>query len=419
VLPRPDEVPEPTREVPYTVVSSDSHAGPSLRHTLRPYCPQAYLNAFDEYERMQRSLLGTMQYFGDTEKFSLTLSCKGHDDPVARLRDMDDSGIAAEVIFAGGQNHQGVPFLGSGFDAGRSGTATELRQVGERMWNEWLSDFVATAPSRLVGVMQVPLWDVELAVKEIASFHDRGLKAVNFPSPRADFLAYNDPAYDPVWAMCSERGIPLVSHSGGGEKSLGADGPGGTAILMAETWWLCRRHLPQLIFGGVFERYPELKVVFTEQRVRWVADTLEEYDSLYFSDIADPALKASVGTRPPSDYFHQNCFIGASFLAPFEVALRHEVGLHNLMWGDDYPHVEGTWPSTLLSLRDTFAEVPEGDARLILGDNAIEVYGLDRDSLGSVARGIGPLPSQVGIPVDPTELPDHLGTTFRRRAAWS
>jgi predicted TIM-barrel fold metal-dependent hydrolase len=332
---------------------------------------------------------------------------------------MDESGIAAEVIFAGGQNSQGVPFLGSGFDAGRKGTALEFRKVGERIWNEWLSDFVSTSTSRLVGVMQVPLWDVDYAVKEIETFHERGLKAVNFPSPRSDFPAYNDPSYDPVWTICSERHIPLVSHSGGGEISLGAGGPGGTAILMAETWWLCRRHLPQLIFGGVFERFPGLKVVFTEQRVGWVADTIEEYDSLYFSDIADPALRASIGNRPPSEYFRENCYIGASFLAPFEVALRHDVGVRNLMWGDDYPHVEGTWPSTLLSLRDTFAGVPEGDARLILGDNAIDVYDLDRDGLRSIAKRIGPLPSQVNVPVDPSELPIHVGTTFRRRAAWS
>src|SRR5262249_47717003 len=143
----------------------------------------------------------------------------------------------------------------------------------------------------------------------------------------------------------------------------------------------------------VFERHPALKVVFTEQRVAWAIETLREYDSLFYSDLYDASWRAP-WPRPPSEYWGVHCYIVGSFLDPFEAELRHEVGLRNLLWGDDYPHVEGTWPMTLLNLRDTFAAVPEADARMILGDNAIDVYGLDRGALDEVARRIGPLPSQ-------------------------
>jgi predicted TIM-barrel fold metal-dependent hydrolase len=405
-------------EVPYLIVSCDSHAGPSLTRTLRSYCPTKHLADFDEYAGRQRAILGQQVYFGDDEKHAHTIACRGHDDPRTRLRDMDESGVSAQVIFGGGQNGEAVPFLGLGFAAGSTSTSAELRLAGERIWNEWLSDFVSESPQRFVGVMQAPLWDVDTAAAEIERFADRGLGALNFPSPRADFAAYNDPCYERIWSICEERAIPLVSHSGGGDVALGASGPGGPAIALSEFQWLSRRHLPQLIFGGVFERHPGLKVVFTEQRVAWVVETLREYDSLYYSDLYDPAWRAP-WPRLPSEYWTEHCYIAGSFLAPFEAELRHEVGLRNLLWGDDYPHVEGTWPRTLLNLRDTFATVPEEDARMILGENAVDVYGLDRGSLIEVAQRVGPLPSQLADPVDPAEIPEHPGSTFRRRGSFS
>jgi predicted TIM-barrel fold metal-dependent hydrolase len=405
-------------EQPYLVVSCDSHAGPSLTNTLRAYCPSEHLADFDAYAAQQREILGRQVYFGDDEKHASTLSCRGHDDPRARLRDMDESGVAAQVIFGGGQNWQAVPFLGTGFAGGSTATSAELRFVGERIWNDWLSDFVAESPARLVGVMQAPLWDVEQAAPTIEHFADRGLKALNFPSPRADFPAYNDPAYEPIWRICEERRLPLVVHSGAGEGFLGANGPGGPAIVISEFQWLSRRHLPQLIFGGVFERHPALKVVFTEQRVAWAIETLRDYDSLYYSDLYDASWRAP-WPRLPSEYWKEHCYIAGSFLAAFEAELRYEVGLENLLWGDDYPHVEGTWPMTLLNLRDTFAAVPERDTRMILGENAITVYDLDRAALDDVARRIGPLPSQVAVPVDASEIPEHPASTFRRRGSWS
>ena len=72
-------------------------------------------------------------------------------------------------------------------------------------------------------------------------------------------------------------------------------------------------------------------------------------------------------------------------MAPFEVSMRHQIGIENLMWGDDYPHAEGTWPDTAWSIRNTFHNVPLDEARKILGENALTAYGLDRQALRSVA----------------------------------
>jgi predicted TIM-barrel fold metal-dependent hydrolase len=422
----------PSQETPYLLISCDTHAGPSLEGVLRDYCPTEFLDEFDSYVKVQRDALGPELYFGDEAKYELTLHCPAHDDPAARLSDMDASGVVGAIIFAGGQNHQAVPFY-DGRPTGGAETqlaslglgmgsadvrARELRSVGDHIWNEWLSDYVSASPARLFGVMQTVLWDVDNAVKEIARFHDRGLRVLNLPSPRSDFPPYNDPCYEPIWRICTERGIVLASHSGGGERAMGWYGPGGMAITFSESHWLGRRHLPQMIFGGVFERHPGLKVVFTEQRVEWVPYTLKEYDSIYYSDMADPRWKEP-WPRLPSEYFREHCYVGGSFLAPFEVAIRDAVGIENLLWGDDYPHVEGTWPLTDLCLRDTFAEVPEADARKILGENALDVYGFDREALLPIAARIGPLPSEMIRPIEPSDIPEHRSLLFRRWGPWS
>ena len=97
----------------------------------------------------------------------------------------------------------------------------------------------------------------------------------------------------------------------------------------------------------------------------------------------------------PTEYFQRQCYIGASFMPPHEGANRHRIGLDKLMWGSDFPHIEGTWPNTMDSLRATFAEYPEDEIRKILGTNAAEVYGFDLDVLAAHAKRVGPLPTEI------------------------
>ena len=210
--------------------------------------------------------------------------------------------------------------------------------------------------------------------------------------------------------------MPLVTHTGGGDPSLGMFDPGGRYIWSYERFWLTRRHLQQMVFGGVFDRHPGLKVVFTEQMVSWVPSTLADLDNVYLMGVErhkrqnplwDPVL------RRPSEYWASNCFNAGSFLARHEAEMRYEVGLGNLMWGSDYPHHEGTWPNTRLSMRKTFAGLPELDVRLILGENALRAYHLDEAVLRSIADRIGPRPEDLAVPLDPSETPEHPGFAFR------
>ncbi len=442
----------PTRDsTPYLVVSSDAHAGPAPELYLRPYCPERHLEAFDAYCREQRKATEELQSFVEDHKappeaegmhptrkelafegLARCIACEGHHDPNVHLRDMDESGIAAEVIFAGGQNFEELPFIGLGWNAGPAGTAPELRLLSGQIWNRWMADYVAPAPHRLLGVMQIPIWDIDAAVREVEWGAEHGLRVANLPAPRSDYPAYTDERYEPFWTACEQAQCTLVTHTGGGETPLGGESP---FLYLVETHWLGNRGIPQLIFGGVFERHPDLHFVSTEQRVDFVPATLKLMDSVY--DFVTGASNRDDGMVPtlhvamtedvdvvklprlPSSYWSSNCAVSGSFLAPFEVALRDEVGVKNLLWGSDYPHVEGTWPHTRVAMRHTFSQVPEREARMILGENALGIYHLDEAKLRAVADRIGPTPEQLSEPLAPEEFPLERSGAFRKVGSFS
>jgi predicted TIM-barrel fold metal-dependent hydrolase len=165
----------------------------------------------------------------------------------------------------------------------------------------------------------------------------------------------------------------------------------------------------------VARRHPGLKIVFTEQRVEWVPQTLRDLDSLYLSDMGPQQTLP----KRPSQYWAEHCYLSGSSLAPFEVAVRGQVGLTNLMWGSDYPHTEGTWPYTRLAMRYALCQAPEDDVRHIIGENAIPVYGLDVEALRPVAQRIGPTPEEIATPLEANEFPELRGHAFRQNGAFS
>jgi predicted TIM-barrel fold metal-dependent hydrolase len=212
-----------------------------------------------------------------------------------------------------------------------------------------------------------------------------------------------------------EVDLPLVCHGGGGALPW-YTGPGAFQLFSSEMSWYSRRGFAQMVFGGVFDRFPELRVGFTEQRGGWIAHDLRLLDSCYL----DPQRDFDDNPEHlPSEYWRSNCFVGASFMARFEVDTRDEIGVETITWGSDYPHVEGTWPNTRLAMRNTFAGVPEAEVRMMLGTNAVRVYGLDDAVLRPLADRIGPSPAEVNRPLEPGELPEKVGLAFRTVGDWA
>jgi predicted TIM-barrel fold metal-dependent hydrolase len=178
------------------------------------------------------------------------------------------------------------------------------------------------------------------------------------------------------------------------------------------------RSLWFFILGGVFERFPGLRVGFTEQLARWIPHELQRLEDI-LSDKSFTAVNRlrevrKILTLSPREYWQRNCFVGASFMSRGEAEQRQQIGLKNILWGSDFPHPEGTTPVTIDALRYSFAQVPRDELRLILGDNAARVYRFDLSRLAPLAASVGPEIARIAQPLaqPPADYPDKL--TFGR-----
>ncbi|MCP9968068.1 amidohydrolase family protein [Actinomadura madurae] len=123
-------------------------------------------------------------------------------------------------------------------------------------------------------------------------------------------------------------------------------------------------------------------------------------------DIAYDAASAIDGlTLRPSEYWHRQCYAGATFVHPTEVAIRDRVGVDKILWGSDYPHLEASYPFSKEAVRTAFHDVPVADAERMLAGNAARMYGFDLDRLRAVAERVGPTRDEVGAGLDPATLP--------------
>jgi predicted TIM-barrel fold metal-dependent hydrolase len=143
-----------------------------------------------------------------------------------------------------------------------------------------------------------------------------------------------------------------------------------------------------VLWAGVFERHPKLKFVLTEQGAGWIPAALAQLDGMYTS-AKHPQFREGLSLKP-SEYWARQCYSGASFLSRLECEMRHAIGPDRMMWGSDYPHLEGTWPHTAERVRETFAGVPEPEVRMMMGETAAKVYNFDLNKLRSVAERVGP-----------------------------
>ena len=107
----------------------------------------------------------------------------------------------------------------------------------------------------------------------------------------------------------------------------------------------------------------------------------------------------------PSEYFARQCHIGASFLAPNECAMRHEIGIDRIMWGTDYPHIEGSYPYTRELLRLSFAGVEPAEIQQLVAENAARLYGFDLDALAPLAARVGPTKREIAEPLAYSDVP--------------
>jgi len=396
---------------PVTIFSADSHVGPRLREDLRAYCPAPYLDDYDAMTEQVGPIVNGQALLGHPN------AGPGHYGAAVRLRDMDSDGVAAEVIYHGSQNGEPLPWGGSSlfgigtFDAFDS-SMLSFAELGCSIYNRWLADFCSADQKRLLGLAHLPAWDIGKSAEVVRWAGSAGLKGVNFPvCGRRGVKSYNDPAWDPFWAACVENGIALHTHGNGAPIFEEATGPGAAEITITDIGgWSSRRAVHHLIYGQVFDRFPELTLVITEIEELWYQSSQWALDSQYRRFGHVPLKKGM-----PSAYFPTNVYMGASFMSPDQaVAASRDGYAGNVFWGRDYPHMEGAHqarpdlgePVHLLALRNVMSRVPQRDAVAMAGLNAVRALGLDAEHLTGVAARIAPTAERLTTPVE--SFPDIL-----------
>jgi predicted TIM-barrel fold metal-dependent hydrolase len=392
---------------PFAIISADSHVGLPAEEYVQ-YLDPKYRETVDGYledNRVFQSMFRKLGYPWSPEVLDVVdkrgAFCSGgvagFFDPHRRLRVMAEDGLVAEIL------HPGGPIAITPYaDPATRKVSDEVRAAGTEAHNRFLAEYCSVDPKRLLGVASTYPWpDMAAAARTVKWAGEHGMAAVQ----PARFAGVDgmpplyDRSWDPFWAACCDAGLPVHLHVGFGKPQgwtlnlikgaldRAGQGPDGFAQIF-EGILDERRPLWQLMWAGVFDRFPDLRVVFSEIRSYWIPPTL---DGLTRKN----AEAGGVLKRSPWEYWERNCAVTPTFMRVSDLDVRHKIGLHKTMFGSDYPHAESTWPNTLDFLRYVLNDVPEIDARAILGDNAINLYGLDREYLENLGEQYGPKPAEL------------------------
>ena len=329
-----------------------------------------------------------------------------------RTRDQNSQGVVGEVVFP----NTVPPFYTKSVVTAQPPTADrfELALAGIRAHNRWLKDFCAEDPDRRAGIGLILPNDLDEAIKDIEFIAEAGLRGgVLLPLIPPD-CTWLKPLYDPAWdrvlAAIQDHDLVINQHSGQGSPDYGA-GPVPEALWISEVTFYCQAGWRHLLMSGAYEKFPKLKYILTESGCAWVGPALQQLDRIHMGFKAGAIGEMDYGGMEwvlkdrPSEYAARNCYYGASFPSNADLEGIDAVGEDRVLWGNDYPHFEGTFPYNLESLRLTFGDLPDGRRRKILGLNAAELYNFDVEKLMPLAHEVGPTPEQVETPLPREQIP--------------
>ena len=291
---------------------------------------------------------------------------RGGWDPSVRLADQERDGVAAEVIYPTvGMaicNHQDADYKKACFDA----------------YNRWIAGYCSAAPARLLGAGQTAMRSPDEGIKDLESIKALGLRGAMMPGNPV-VADYDSPAYDEFWEAAIELGMPLSFHILTTRESAPTRGPRMNAFLAVIRG--CQDIMGTLVLGGVFERHPRLRVVCVEADAGWVPHYMYRMDHAYkrHRNWLPPGQTLS---RMPSEYFAESIYVTfQDDWVAFQTA--DLMNWRRLMWANDFPHSDSTWPWSQATLAEHGAALDAEKKRAILCDNVAELYRIDLASLAS------------------------------------
>ena len=282
-------------------------------------------------------------------------------DPDLRIKDQDLDGIQAEVLYG---------ILGAAQRLNDWEAATEMMHI----YNEWLAEFCSAYPHRFAGIASIPNHDMEAAVAEVRRVAERGVVRGLEVSLTLGMKPLFDPHWNPLWQAASDAKIPVHFHTIGGEKPDLESMPPlqarqAFAVFITGFQLNMASKVMELVYGGVFEAYPELNVVIGESGIGWIPYVLEHMDLEWEEQFKDLTLKMK-----PSEYWRRQCY--ATYQSdPVGLRLIDLLGEDTIMWGSDFPHPDGVWPDSQSFIDRELAGVPEATRHKLICDNAARLYG--------------------------------------------
>jgi predicted TIM-barrel fold metal-dependent hydrolase len=365
------------------IISADSHVievpdlwEKELPGALRERAPRLY---FDEGRNawmfgspdVQPQAVGGLFMAGkrpeeinDFRKGGFSLARQGGWDPVARLADMEVDGVAAEILY---------PSLGLGLFCVPDAA---LQDALFRVYNDWIIDYCKKVPDRLFGIALLSMYDAERAVAEMERCARQGVRGVMiWQVPHPD-LPFTSDHYERFWAAAEELEMPVHLHilTGFGDsmKRQTAKGLQRYRIGINQTREI-EDALFDIIFSGMLERHPRLKVVSVENEIGWMPFWLAQCDKAFRRYRSNEPLPID---KPPSEYFQRQIF-ATFFNDRVGGRLFSWWGADNCMWSNDYPHQNSTWPRSREVIERDMADLAPGDRRKLLAANCEKLYRLE------------------------------------------
>jgi predicted TIM-barrel fold metal-dependent hydrolase len=246
-----------------------------------------------------------------------------------------------------------------------------------RAYNDWhIDEWAGSYPDRLIPLSIPPLWDPELMADEIRRVAAKGCHAVTFsenPS-KLGLPSYHTDHWAPFFSACVDEGVVVCLHIGS-SSSMPVTAPDAPPdVVMALTPINSLLAVTDILFSGVFNRFPGLQIAMSEGGVGWIPFALERADYVYQHH--HRWTGADFGGKLPSQVFHEHfwtCFIDD----PIGVKLREDVGVERMMWELDYPHSDSTWPTAPEILWKNLAGLPEDEINKITHQNAMRCFSFD------------------------------------------
>ena len=330
------------------------------------------------YEKLQRPLLRVDSAVG-VPRDEVTMKGVTYEDmrpgsyrQKERLEDMDENHIEASLCFPTFPRFCGQTFT--------EAEDKELALLCVKAYNDYqVEEWCAGTGGRLVPLIIVPLWDPELAAEEVRRNAERGVRAVCFSEIPAylGLPSIHDPDnyWDPFFRACDETSTVVNMHIGSSSKmpSTSADAP--AAVGSSLTHINAELSMTDFLMSGLFERFANLKVAYSEGQIGWIPHLLHRMDVVWEENRGWGGVADKV-PNPPSSYFADHVY-GCFFDDPNGLLLIDQIGEDNITYESDYPHSDSTWPRTREIAEKQMAGLTDDQRYKIVRGNAIKLFGLD------------------------------------------